>query len=71
MIYAILAIIGSVAAWLYHLVNQNGKLKEKAAQEAAKAMVKEWADLVNGLEQKIKVDERDYEEAKKRLKEDT
>ncbi len=61
MIYAILTVLGAIAAWVYHLLNQNSKLKVKVAEESAKNMIKEWADQLHG---KIQEDERDYEKAK-------
>lgn len=64
MIYAILASIGALLAWLYRLVQQNGDLKQKAAQEAAKKAITEWSDQVVKLEGKINEDTRDYENAK-------
>lgn len=65
MIYAIIAAVIAALAWVYNLIRQNGKLKEKAAEEAAKKAIQEWQEKILKMETTIKEDERDYEDAKK------
>lgn len=63
----ILGAIGSVIAYIYHLVTENRNLKQKAASDAAQAKIKEFNDQIAQLDGKVAEDERDYENAKENI----
>lgn len=67
MIYtvgAILAALGSLAAWVYHLLQKVQTLKETAAQRDQADHTKEWIDKINQQNSTIEEDIRNYEKAK-------
>ncbi len=70
MIYtiaAILAALGSLAAWIYNLLHQNESLKYQVEQQKANAEIREWQDKIDKQKTKISEDMRNYEEAKRSL----
>lgn len=56
--------LGSLAAWIYGLIQHNNSLKYQIAQKDASAEVKEWSDKISSLDNVISDDKRDYEKAK-------
>ncbi len=67
MIYtvgAILAALGSLAAWVYHLLQKVQTLKETAAQRDQADHAKEWTDKINQQNSSIEEDIRNYEKSK-------
>ncbi len=67
MIYtvgAILAALGSLAAWVYHLLQKVQTLKETSAQRDQEDHAKEWTDKINQQNSTIEEDIRNYEKAK-------
>lgn len=70
MIYAITAIIaalGSLAAWVYHLIQKNRSLSETISLKDQADHIKEWHDRITQQNGVVEEDIRNYEEAKKKF----
>ncbi len=67
LITAVLAALGSLAAWVYSLLQQNRSLKDQHAIRDQADHIKEWHDRINQQNGVIAEDIRNYEELKRRF----
>ncbi len=70
MIYvvtAILATLGSLAAWVYHLLQKVQDLKDISAERDQADHIKEWHDRITQQNGVIGEDIRNYEEIKRKF----
>lgn len=66
-VLAIVGVLGGLFAWLWSLVREVKTLKETLTLNEQDEKVKEWKDKISELSERIKEDERDYEEKRKRF----
>lgn len=67
LITAIVAALGSLAAWVYHLLQKNKSLIEELTAKDAADHIKEWHDRITQQNGVVEEEIRNYEESKKQF----
>jgi len=66
-VIAIILAIGSLFSFIYGLIHGNKALELKNSWVPWLNKTQEWADKIDAVDRKVKEDERDYEDSKKRF----
>lgn len=66
-ILILLGVLGSVLGYIWKILTDNKRLREKSATDESTQKVKEWQDKIAAVEGKVSEDERNYEDLKKKF----